>query len=160
MKKLLPFITTVILLSGCEKEKASTISAVKINKITVIDYPITNGAVPWDDPVIGSSTGADLTWKLTGPQTFNSSIYFGNVSGENLEFNGNDFPINLNSPQGTYTLSLYDLDDLDGSDFASNDDLMGRFSFIPYSPGSKGTETIEYSEDGITVQLNVTYLFE
>lgn len=160
LKKLILISAAAMLLFGCTKEEANTISAVRINKITVIDYPITNGAVPWDDPIIGSSTGADVSWSISGPQSFTSAIYFPDASGASLEFTGNGFPISLNSPQGTYTIQLIDIDDLDGSDFASSDDVMGSFSFVPYSPGSKGSEIIEYTENDITVQLDVTYLFE
>lgn len=136
------------------------ISSVKITKITIVDFPFTNGGTAWDDPLIGSSTGADVQWKITGPQTFASSDYFPDCDGSILEFNGGTLPIFLDQPNSTYTLELWDIDDLGSSDWGSTDDLLSSISFTPFSVGATGTEILEFSNAEMTVQLELTYLFE
>lgn len=161
MKKLIYFFALSIIFFSCEKEDVKEISAVRISKIVVVDYPVTNGAVPWDDPFIGSATGPDVSWKIRGSQTFTSATYLPDANGENsIEYSGQGFPITLNSPKGTYSFDIIDLDDLDGSDFGSTDDVMATINFTPYSANSTGTEIVEFSSGNATVQFEFTYLFE
>lgn len=159
MKKPLLLALPLLLLFSCAEEKQE-ISAVKINSITVIDYPITQGATAWDDPFIGSATPPDITWRITGAQNLDGGIYFPDVAGETLLFDNDQFPLFLDSPTRTYTLSLWDVDDLDSSDLGSEDDQMASINFVPFSEGAEGTETLEISSGGATIQLNVTYVFE
>jgi hypothetical protein len=161
VKKLTLLIVFAIILSSCAKEDTKEISAVRISKIVIVDYPVTNGAIPWDDPFIGSATGPDVSWKIRGSQTFTSATYLPDANGENsIEYSGQGFPITLNSPKGTYSFDIIDLDDLDGSDLGSIDDVMATINFTPYSANSTGTEIVEFSSGNATVQFEFTYLFE
>jgi hypothetical protein len=151
-------------LTGCvdtaEEAPAPVISTVKINSITVTEYPLTNGAVAWDDPFIGSATGPDIQWRLTGPENSASTIYFENCDGSSLAYTAGGLPIYLNHPLQEYTLELWDIDDLDGSDLGSVDDLMSSITFLPWIAGATGTETLELSNSQMTVQIEFTYMFE
>lgn len=159
MKKSLLWLIPAMLWAGCREEEKE-LTAVRINRIIVHEYPVTNGAVPWDDPVIGSSTGPDLMWKITGPENRNSSIYFADADGSALTFTSG-FPVTLNRPTSTYYLELWDVDDLDGSDFGSVDDLMVSIPWKPFTDnGESGTEWIELTSSNTVVDVQVTYLFE
>jgi hypothetical protein len=151
-------------LTGCvdtaEEAPAPVISTVKITNITVTEYPLTNGAVAWDDPFIGSATGPDIRWKITGPENFQSTVYFENCDGSELTYTAGGLPIYLNQPLQEYTLELWDIDDLDGSDLGSVDDLMSSITFLPWIAGATGTEVLELSNTQMTVQIEFTYMFE
>ena len=151
-------------LTGCvdttEEAPAPVISTVKISNITLTEYPLTNGAVAWDDPIIGSATGADIRWKITGPENFESTVYFENCDGSTLVFNTGGLPIYLNHPLQEYTFEIWDKDALDGSDIGSVDDLMSSITFLPWIAGAVGTETLELSNPQMTVQIEFTYMFQ
>lgn len=149
-------------LTSCVEEAivVEEVSAVRVNSLTVISYPVTNGGVSWDDPFLGAATGADLSWSIAGPQNFTSTTYFPDADGTPVIFQGDEFPLFLNNPRSSYTLRLIDLDDLDASDLLSEDDIMAELVFVPYSEGSEGDLTLEYSSGSTTVQLDVTYLFD
>lgn len=151
-------------LTGCvdtpDEAPAPVISTVKINSITITEYPLTNGAVAWDDPFIGSATGPDIQWKLTGPENFASTVYFENCDGSTLTYTAGGLPIYLNHPLQEYNLELWDIDDLDGSDLGSVDDLMSSLTFLPWIAGATGTEVLELSNTQMTVQIEFTYMFQ
>jgi hypothetical protein len=146
-------------LAGC-REDEKELSAVKINRITVLEYPVTNGGVPWDDPLIGSATGPDVTWKISGPENKASGVYFEDADGSPLAFE-TGFPVILNSPGSTHYLELWDVDDLDGSDIGSADDKMVSIAWKPYTGnGESGTEWVEITGPNAVVNIQVTYMFE
>lgn len=149
-------------LTACIEEAVvvKEVSAVRVNSLTIISYPVTNGGVPWDDPFFGSATGADLSWSITGAQNFTSTTYFPDADGTPVIFQGEEFPLFLNNPRSSYTLRLIDIDDLDASDLLSEDDIMAELVFTPYSEGNEGDLTLEFSSGSTTVQLAVTYLFD
>lgn len=147
---------------GCEPDH-TTITAVRINKIKIISYPILTGGSSWDDPLIGSTSGPDVSWAITGHENYSALAHFTDCTGSVLEFtttNNTTLPVFLNDPNGTYVLSIYDIDGLDGSDFASSDDLMAAVSFTPYSSGDTGTIYAQFEDSDLKVQIEFTYLFE
>ena len=151
-----------ILLSGCEDEEVipPVPSGIRINEIIVYEYPVTDGGIPWDDPLFGSATGPDVLWQITGPQTIWSSVYFPNSDGGVLEFT-EGFPVFLNDPEATYQVKLWDKDDLDVSDLASSDDEMVSIAWQPFTnSGETGTEWIELTSGNTVMDIQVTYLFE
>lgn len=154
-------LSLLFLFTSCEKESEElTLSSVKITKIIVNEYPITNGGVPWDDPFIGSATGPDITWKISGPQLLESTTYFGDASGNAIEFSS-DFPAYISVPESVYSIQLFDIDDLDSSDLASNDDLMVEIPWKPSSTSSgAGTEWINVTGVNTSIDIQVTYLYE
>ena len=84
-------------LTGCVEPAVETpapvISSVKINSINVTEYPVTNGAVAWDDPFIGSATGPDIKWRITGPENSVRGTYFENCDRSVLTLSAGGFPI-------------------------------------------------------------------
>ena len=168
MKRFLTFRLSILALIavtffGCEPDH-TTITAVRINKIKIVNYPILTGGSSWDDPLIGSTSGPDVSWSISGSDNYSSTAYFTDCTGSVLEFtttnNSSSLPVFLNDPNGTYTLSIRDVDGLDGSDFASSDDVMAELSFIPFTTGDTGTIYTELEDSDLKVQIEFTYLFE
>jgi len=77
-----------------------------------------------------------------------------------LTYTAGGLPIYLNQPLQEYTLEIWDLDDLDGSDLGSVDDLMSSITFLPWIAGATGTETLELTNGSMTVQIEFTYMFQ
>ncbi|MEN9640109.1 MAG: hypothetical protein RLZZ262_1978 [Bacteroidota bacterium] len=145
---------------GCTKDSDKEVSTVKIKRITINEYPVTNGAVAWDDPVVGSSTGADISWEITGPQNFSSSTYWQNAGGTTVTFTLST-AVYLDKPKEQYTLLLWDLDDLDSSDLGSADDLMKSLTFTPWkTDGDEDRDNITIYDNNTEIVIDVEYLFE
>lgn len=142
---------------GCEADHI-TISAIKVNKITILEYPMLTSGTPWDDPFLGSATGPDIYWTIEGADNY-SGYYISNCEGQQLEYTGG-LPVFLNSPNSTYTLYIYDKDGLDGSDLGSGDDLLAAVTVDPYTAGDDGVITYEYADGDMKAQIEFTYLFE
>lgn len=139
---------------------------IRINQITISGYPQTNGGSAWDDPFIGSSTSADVSYRIIRPSgsIFNSETYLPNATGGPITFNstsGLPFVISPSDVDNSHTFQVMDLDDLDSSDLGSSDDIMVSLSFIPETlidgPGAVFPSTITLSNGATTVQLSVTY---
>jgi len=146
--------------TSCEKEETGPPDSMRINKIYITEYPITNGGVPWDDPFIGSATPPDISWTITGPQSFNANSMLQDADGVSIEFT-NGLPIFLTELESTYAFRVWDIDDLDGSDLGSNDDEIGAIGFIPWAnDGDEDRTTIYLEGDGCSVQMEVSYLRE
>lgn len=154
-------ISLLLLFTSCKKESEQLeLSSVKITKIIINEYPVTNGGVPWDDPFIGTATGPDVTWKISGPQLIESSTYFEDTNGGELEFSS-DFPAYISVPESVYSIQLFDIDDLDSSDLGSSDDLMVEIPWKPSSTSSgAGTEWINVTGTNTSIDIQVTYLYE
>lgn len=148
---------------GCEPDH-TTITAIRVNKIKIINYPILTGSSAWDDPLIGSTSGPDIAWSISGSDNYSTTTHFTDCTGNVIEFtttnNSSTLPVFLNDPNGTYTLGIWDIDGLDGSDFASTDDLMAEVTFTPYSSGDTGTMYGEFEDSDLKIQIEFTYLFE
>jgi hypothetical protein len=162
----LNLLTALVLLFGmpsCSKDAngdKGKPSTVKITRITINSYPITNGAVPWDDPFLGSATGPDVTWVINGPENFGASVYFADCSGDTL-ITTTDFPIYMQNPENAHTISLWDKDDLDGSDLGSVDDLMASISFTPWrQEGDEEKDALILNTSTAEIILDVTFLYE
>ena len=153
----------LFLLVGCSKDEDQSKgvpSAVKITRIIINQYPVTSGAVPWDDPFLGSSTGADIFWSISGPESFNSTVYFPNCDGDTIATT-TDFPIYLQNPETLHTIKLWDMDDIDGSDLGSDNDLMVTISFTAWEKdGDEEREALVLSNSDAEIILDVTYLYE
>ena len=162
MKKALTILTLILLLTGCTKdsEDTKTVSGLRITKIQINSYPVTNGAVPWDDPFIGSATGPDVTWKITGQEVFESGYMAQDADGSGITFS-NGLPIILNKPKSQYTIAFWDLDDIDSSDLASEDDLMFSASFTHWtSEADEERNAIILNVNDAEIIIDVVYLFE
>lgn len=147
-------------LFGCTEESVKRVSTVKITRIVVNEYPLTNGAVPWDDPFIGSATGPDVSWKITGPQTISSGVYFDDTDGDTLIFNISS-SVYLDKPSEQYTIQLWDIDDLDGSDLGSSDDLMKSLTFTPWrSEEDEDRDAIIVYDNNAEIIIDIEYLYE
>lgn len=155
-------IVTSIILNGCTKDETSKgkPSAVKITHITINEYPVTNGAIPWDDPFIGSATGPDIYWRITGPETFNSTVYFADCNGDTIG-TSTDFPIYLQNPESEHTIQLWDMDDLDGSDLGSDNDLISSIQFTAWkNEGDEERQALVIQSSNTEIILDVTFLYE
>lgn len=163
MKKLFILSFFIVLLTaGCtkESEKKKTVSAVRITGIHLNTYPVTNGGVPWDDPFLGSATGPDITWAIRGPENFDSGYMAQNADGTAIQFT-NGLPINLNKPKDQYVIEFWDLDDLDASDFASEDDLMFSTAFTAWtSEADEERDALILYINNAEIVIDVDYLFE
>ncbi len=156
-------LTFPFIFFGCSKDEDQSKgvpSAVKITRIIINQYPVTSGAVPWDDPFLGSSTGADIYWSISGPESFNSTVYFANCDGDTIATT-TDFPIYLQNPETTHTIKLWDMDDIDGSDLGSDNDLMTSISFAAWAKdGDEERQALVLSNSDTEIILDVTYLYE
>jgi hypothetical protein len=161
--KFTVFLTILFCLASCKKDENNEKgkpSTVKITRITINSYPVTNGAVPWDDPFIGSATGPDVNWKITGPENFNAGTYFPDCNGDTL-ITSTNFPIYLQNPESAHTISLWDMDDLDGSDLGSDDDLMVSANFTPWSnEGDEERQALIITSTNTEIILDVIFLYE
>jgi hypothetical protein len=161
MKKKLLYLSFLIIFLGCTKDKESKdVSAIRITKIQLQSYPVTNGAVPWDDPFLGSATGPDITWRISGPESFDSGFFAQDANGSAIVYT-NGLPITLNSPKSQYTIQFWDIDDIDASDLASDDDLIISASFTPWvNEGDEERDAIVLNTGNTEIIIDVDYLFE
>jgi hypothetical protein len=135
MKRTIVLLLFAIPIFSCKKDnpdpEPQIPDRIEVLNITITNYPQTNdNGQGWDVfnpadiyPVLsfGNTILADLRSQyiqdaLTGTFTW--------------QLNG----VDLNNPKGTYTISLYDFDDI------SEDDFMGGISFTPWEEGN-GTPT-------------------
>lgn len=140
--------------------------SIRINLITISGYPQTNGGSAWDDPFFGSSSTADIYYRIIRPSgaVFNSLTYFENVLGGPVTFNsssGLPFIIPANDIDNSHIFRVMDLDDIDASDFGSSDDVMVSLTFTPENfidgPSNPFPSTISLSNGSTTILLAVTY---
>lgn len=152
--------------SGPECGQLDLDVTIRINQIVISGYPQTNGNSAWDDPFLGSSTTADVSFRIIRPSgsIFNSATYFPNALGGPITFistSGLPFVISSNDVDNAHTFQVMDLDDIDSSDLGSSDDIMVSLSFIPETlidgPGTVFPSTITLSNGATVVQLSVTY---
>lgn len=136
-----------------------------IQTITISSYPVTDGGTPWDDPFFGSSSSADVQWRINGPGNNDAQGgYFSNASGNSIFYDGIGLPVTIapNNLNDTYVFQVWDVDDLDGSDFGSADDLMASISFVPEnyisSPSNPFPPILQLNHFGGTqIVLSVSY---
>jgi hypothetical protein len=152
-------ITSVFLFSACTKVELGPPDSMRIDKITVSGYPLLRpDGSAWDDPLIGSSTPPDLTWSIIGPEEFNTTYYAGDVDGVTVYFEG-DLPVYLTELEKSYTIRIWDLDDLDASDVGSDNDLMSAISFVPWESEADDNSTLIILEDNdLTIRLEVSFI--
>lgn len=146
-------ILMALVLPSCKKEK--TPEAMTITEIRINSFPATDAGAGWD-----LTSGADLYIQVTdanGNVLFDSPTYFENATGTSTLTFTPSASINLNCPLCEYGLRLYDLDDLDA------DDLIGSYSFTPYSYGSNEKnetfQSITFSGSDVSFSMDFTYSY-
>lgn len=132
-----------------------TPSKIKITKITVKSFPMTNGGFDWDSVIDG---GADIDVRLFDSNelpVFISDNYYPDAT------TGNDYsftppqPIVITNMNQMYFLELYDYD---GNDSVANeDDFMGSSAFFPYSSTSGFPETKLLTNGQLEFELTLEY---
>jgi len=158
--KYFAFLYLTILLVSCSKDESKIASTAKITRIQINHYPTTNGAIPWDDPIIGSATGPDVKWRIFDSQNVFNGLYIEDVNGDTLVYT-QSLPIYLDNPTQQHTVQLWDVDDIDGSDFGSNDDLMKSLTFTPWSSeDDKDRDALIVYDGNTEIILDVEYLYE
>lgn len=97
---------------------------VRINSMVLSNYSLTTGGASWDESWTGVS-GPDIYVEvLQSNGTDISTGYYENTTGGNLTFSASPLPLTIYNPNQTLSFAVWDLDDIDGTDFASSDDLM------------------------------------
>lgn len=154
MKFFFLFLSMAFVLAACVKEKTPT--SMKITKIRVIDFPMTDSTgATWD---VGS--GAELYVQIkdeSGNTVFDSPGYLPDAP-DNTTINYTpDSSVDIDCPTCQYTLYLYDYDDLDA------DDLVGNLSFMPFPEGSnpKNDEikAVYFSGNNVAFEFDFTYVY-
>ena len=133
---------------NCKKEIVP--SEVVINTIKLNDFPIKDGEYNWDN----WSTYADLYFVL---KKNNETIY---KMEDYIEEAGAryytlyDGSIVIEDPLRQCVIELYDYDS------TSDDDLIGKCSFIPYEKGIAFPETLHLEEGNISFKLSIEYYWQ
>lgn len=167
MKKIfiLASIGTLLMLSSCNKQKVcstgytgsdcsvqTTPTKIIVSKIEVSKFPSTDtGGAGWD-----LTSGADIYPVLTkGSNTIWESPTYTTDANPNSSYTYTLSPsADIISPFETYSISLYDYDDLD------SDDFMGGINFVPYSTTNKFPSVINVDAGGsVSFKLHLTYVF-
>lgn len=130
---------------NCKKEIVP--SRVVINTINLTNFPLKKGEYDWDT----WSSYADIYFKL---KKNNETVY---VLEEFIEeagaryytlYNGS---IVLEDPLSQYTIELYDYDS------TSEDELLGKCSFIPYKKGNSFPEELNLTNQSVSFHILLTY---
>mmetsp|Transcript_16905 Transcript_16905/g.25823 ORF Transcript_16905/g.25823 Transcript_16905/m.25823 type:complete len:207 (+) Transcript_16905:16-636(+) len=141
--------------------------SITIHSISVSNYPQTDNGNAWDDPIIGTSTPPDIQWRFTrANNSVISGAYFSDATSSTLTFpsSSTNLPLTILSPDvdEVNTLTIWDVDDLDGSDFGSSDDFMGGYDWVPSTfidnDGNTFPSTIIVGGNGsLQFELEVSY---
>ncbi|MFM1930802.1 MAG: hypothetical protein RL226_105, partial [Bacteroidota bacterium] len=68
-------------------------------------------------------------------------------------------PVYLTELEKSYTIRIWDLDDLDASDVGSDNDLMSAISFVPWESEADDNSTLIILEDNdLTIRLEVSFI--
>ncbi len=121
-----------------------------ITNITVTRFPSTDNGTSWD-----LTSGPDISPLVSYGSTtlWNSPIYRTDATPGTYSFTPNPY-IDITSPTGRYTVSLYDYDTTDPDDF------MGGIIFTPYSSVRGFPNEITLDAGGaVAFKLSVTYSY-
>jgi hypothetical protein len=73
----------------------------------------------------------------------------------------NGLPISLNKPKDQYVIEFWDLDDIDASDFASEDDPMFSTTFTAWtSEADEERDALVLYTNNAEIVIDIDYLFE
>jgi hypothetical protein len=126
MKKLFSYLFALLLISinwSCDKDDNDS-NTIIIEGISIVDITALNGGEAWDSTPEGLTSGPDVYWAISGGQNISSSTWFTDVSGDEVIFTGSDFPIELTDNGQTYTLNVFNKNNLDETDSGEDDELM------------------------------------
>ncbi len=126
MKKLINYLFAVLFISitwSCDKDDNDT-KTIVIQGISIVDINTLNNGEAWDSTPEGLTSGPDLYWTITGGQNFSSSTWLTDVNTDEVIFTGSDFPIELSDNDQTYTLNLFNKNNLDETDSGEDDELI------------------------------------
>lgn len=137
--------------TGANCSQQVTPTKIRITKITVTQFPATDGGAGWD-----LTSGPELypTVSFGGTTLWNSPTYYADAN-PSLDYDFTPSPaIDLNSPTSQYTIRIYDYDTSDP------DDYMGGILFYPYnsSNGFPSSITIDAGA-GVAFKLYLSYLW-
>lgn len=127
-----------------------TPDVIRLSSIKVTSFPPTDNGAGWD-----LTSGADIYVVLSKGNTvlFNSSTYYQNASEtQTYDFNVNGW-IDLDDPNSTYNIRLFDYDDFDADDF------MGGYNFVPYSSTNGFPSTLALGNGQLVFELEISYTF-
>jgi len=128
--------------SGVSCSNQVTPALIKVKSISVEGYPQTDNGAGWD-----LTSGPDIYVELSLDNTvIYTSGYYQNQLGT---ANWSNLNIEINNPNSTYTIRLYDFDELD------EDDYMGGYTFTPYSSTS-GFPQIRNISSGSSFKFNLS----
>ena len=136
---------------GADCSDQKTPQLIKITKITVTNFPPLNNGDSWD-----AFDGPDIFIKLFyNSQAIAESGPFENADSQ-VEYSWTVTNLNLIAPEDPYTIELYDYDD-----GVTADDLMGGYTFTPYSDTNGFPDKITLSEPGSSTSfvLELEYQF-
>lgn len=106
----------------------------RVSQVQLSSYDVvTSSGGAWDDSFLGGSSGPDIYIKLyKGSSLLFTSGNSYNSTGSTITYT-NGLPIDIDYVESIHTLKFYDKDDIDDSDFLSDDDLMRSGTFTPWS---------------------------
>ncbi len=164
-KTLFYFLFAIGVISACNKDDTCptgytgsscstqiTPSKIIVSKIEVIRFPATdaNGA-GWD-----LTSGADIYPEISynGSVVYTSSTYYTDANPNSIYVFDLSPSFDVHNPLSTYTIRLYDYDNLDA------DDYMGGITFTPYESSNNFPSVITIDAGGaVAFKLHLTYIF-
>jgi len=151
--------------AGTDCSEADLNLTLTVTAVRVENYPITNAGVPWDDPIVGTSTPGDMQWRFVRPNNeLIAGGWYENAIGSPMNYSNTNLPFSI-GPDDLFlsnSIQLYDVDDLDASDLLSEDDYVGGYNFTPSTyldePGNFFPDSLVIQIDnGIRFTLFVSY---
>ena len=153
MKKLLFIIPALFLFSCGTDDVDVSPTAVQINALTVLNYPmLMESGTVWDFALLfEEDENPDPFFSiLSGSNPVYTSGEYYNASGGALSFSELNIELNASSQ---YVFGLYDWD-IDGIH-----ETMGEFYFNPYSYSDGTPATKVLSSGNLTVEFSLSYIY-
>lgn len=152
-------LASVILWSCTKKTPEVTYSKVSISKLTILNFPETNGGTYWDNPLNGNYADVYFKIRIAGTTVSLYDLPVGSCY-VNLKLTdlpagwGNSGFFTLNNLNQQIDIDLIDYDYLSGSEYMST----ATFDFSNYTTGSnKYPGTITITNGSTTVKLEISW---
>jgi len=152
---LLLSISFLIFFNSCEEkgETPTNPNTVRVDSVTVYNYPMDEGGLEWDNNLTGDSINPDPYFTISfGTQLVFESDYIDDADGEPITFSDFESVIEL-SPTNLYTFSLYDYDSL------AIDPLMSELSFDPYLEQYGIISSLFINDPTMPIQMDLSYTY-
>jgi len=121
----------------------------RINRITLRQFPSTDAGTAWDP--FGGAPDIFFTISMGPTVIYTSNTVQDAQGGQSIVFS-QGLPLDINSPTASHTVFFYDED-------LTVNDPMGGLTFVPYSNASNFPTMLNLVAGGFDVLLEVSYAF-